>query len=46
VWWWKVVLGSGIVLFGLRELFRDVFHPGRSGTLSEWVGYSFFRKTL
>jgi hypothetical protein len=27
-----------MVLFGLREVFRDIFHPTRSGTLSEYVG--------
>jgi hypothetical protein len=32
------ILGTLIVLFGLREVFRDIFHPTRSGTLSELVG--------
>ena len=30
--------GTLIVLFGLREVFRDIFHPTRSGTLSESIG--------
>src|SRR6195952_5478065 len=30
--------GAFLVLFGLREVFRDIFHPTRSGTLSEFVG--------
>lgn len=32
------ILGIAIVLFGLREVFRDIFHPTHSGTLSECVG--------
>jgi hypothetical protein len=32
------IIGTLIVLFGLREVFRDIFHPTRSGTLSEFVG--------
>lgn len=32
------VIGTLIVLFALREVFRDIFHPTRSGTLSEFVG--------
>jgi hypothetical protein len=32
------IVGILIVLFGLREVFRDIFHPTRSGTLSEFVG--------
>jgi hypothetical protein len=30
--------GAFLVLFGLREVFRDIFHPTRSGTLSDFVG--------
>jgi hypothetical protein len=32
------IIGTLIVLFALREVFRDIFHPTRSGTLSEFVG--------
>jgi hypothetical protein len=32
------IIGTVTVLFGLREVFRDIFHPTRSGTLSEFVG--------
>jgi hypothetical protein len=32
------IIGTLIVLFGLREVFRDIFHPTYSGTLSEFVG--------
>jgi hypothetical protein len=32
------IIGTLIVLFGLREVFRDIFHPTRSGSLSDFVG--------
>lgn len=32
--------GTLIVLLGLREVFRDIFHPTRSGSLSDFVGRS------
>jgi hypothetical protein len=32
------ILGVVVVLFGLREVFRDIFHPTRSGSLSDAVG--------
>jgi hypothetical protein len=41
--WWKVALGAAIVVFGVREMFQDLFHPARSGTLAEWIGKSLFR---
>jgi hypothetical protein len=31
------IIGTLIVLFGLREVFRDIFHPTHSGTFSEFV---------
>jgi hypothetical protein len=30
--------GVVVVLFGLREVFRDIFHPTRSGSLSDFNG--------
>ncbi len=30
--------GTLVVLFGVREVFRDIFHPTLSGSLSDWVG--------
>lgn len=30
--------GVLVVLYGLSEVFRDIFHPTQSGTLSEYVG--------
>jgi hypothetical protein len=41
--WWKVVLGAAVVLFAVREMFNDLFHPTQSGALSEWVGCRIFR---
>lgn len=43
VWWWKAILGAGIVLFTVVEMFQDLFHPTRSGALSEWIGKHLFR---
>lgn len=31
-------LGIAVVLFTLREVFRDIFHPTRSGNFSDFVG--------
>jgi hypothetical protein len=41
--WWKVVLGAAVVLFAVREMFNDLFHPTQSGALSEWIGSRIFR---
>jgi hypothetical protein len=30
--------GAFLVLFGLHQVFRDIFHPTRSGSLSDFVG--------
>lgn len=32
------ILGAALVLFTLREVFRDIFHPTRSGSLSDLIG--------
>lgn len=40
--------GIAIVLYTLREVFRDIFHPTRSGTLSDLLGRAaskMFRRT-
>jgi hypothetical protein len=42
VGWLKVVAGIAIVLFAVREMFRDLFHPTRSGALSEWIARGLF----
>ena len=41
--WLKVVVGSAIILFAVREMFNDLFHPTRSGALSEWIARLLFR---
>jgi hypothetical protein len=43
VGWWKVAAGAAIVLFAIREMFHDLFHPTRSGALSEWIASALFR---
>jgi uncharacterized membrane protein len=32
------IAGVLVVIFGLREVFRDIFHPTQSGSLSDFVG--------
>ncbi len=41
--WWKIALGAAIVLFAVREMFNDLFHPTQSGALSEWIASRLFR---
>ena len=43
--WWlgPVIGGSLIVLFTLREIYQDLFHPSQSGALSDWIGSGLFR---
>ena len=41
--WWKVAIGALVVLFALREMFQDLFHPTKSGALSESIGHNLFR---
>jgi hypothetical protein len=41
--WWKAVTGAAIVLIAIREMFQDLFHPSRSGALSDWIGHALFR---
>ena len=41
--WWKAILGGAVVLFVIREIFKDLFHPVRSGALSDWIGQRLFR---
>ena len=37
------MLGAAIVLFTVREMFNDLFHPTQSGAFSEWIGNRLFR---
>lgn len=41
--WWRVAAGAAIVLFAVREMFNDLFHPTQSGALSEWIASRIFR---
>jgi hypothetical protein len=43
VGWWKVAVGVAIVVFAVREMFDDLFHPTQSGALSEWIASRLFR---
>lgn len=36
-------MGALIVAFTLREVFRDLFHPTQTGSLSDYVGRTVFR---
>ena len=31
-------MGATLVLFTLRDVFHDIFHPTRSGSLSDFIG--------
>jgi Ion channel len=41
--WLKIVAGALVVLFAVREMFHDLFHPTRRGAISEWVASWLFR---
>jgi hypothetical protein len=41
--WLKTVVGAAIVLFAVRQMFQDLFHPTQSGALSEWLASRIFR---
>lgn len=41
--WVKAIAGAVVVLFAVRDMFQDLFHPTQSGALSEWVGNGLFR---
>ena len=37
---WRIIsqiVGILLVIFTLRDVFRDLFHPTRSGSLSDWI---------
>jgi hypothetical protein len=40
------VSGVLVVLFGLREVFRDIFHPTRSGSLRDLKSETFVQLRL
>ncbi len=39
---WPVIPGAIVVVFALRNMFQDLFHPAESGSLSGWVGKCVF----
>jgi hypothetical protein len=41
--WLKAVAGVAVVLFTIRQMFQDLFHPAQSGALSEWISGGLFR---
>lgn len=41
--YWLVTLGGSIVVLTLREVYRDLFHPTASGSLSDFVARSTFK---
>jgi hypothetical protein len=43
VGWWKIALGVAVILFTVREMFNDLFHPTQSGAFSEWIASGIFR---
>jgi hypothetical protein len=40
--WWAAALGSFIVVLTLREVYRDLFHPTATGSLSDFVAKATF----
>lgn len=40
---WTVVPGILIIAFAFTEIFLDLFHPTRTGSLSDWIGRTLFR---
>jgi Ion channel len=43
VWALKAAGGVLILAFAFREIFQDLFHPTRTGSLSDFVGRTLFR---
>lgn len=39
----KSAVGIVVVLFAFREMFEDLFHPSKSGAISDWLGRAIFR---
>src|SRR6187402_625042 len=40
--YWPVLVGILVLLFTLREIFQDLFHPSESGSLSEFIARGLF----
>jgi hypothetical protein len=41
--WVSIVSGSVMVLLALKDLFSTLFHPGNSGTVSDWIALGLWR---
>jgi hypothetical protein len=41
--WWAIVVGAAVVLFTLRQVFQDLFHPSETGSISEFIARHTFR---
>jgi hypothetical protein len=41
-WLW-IVSGTVLLLLALKDLFRTLFHPGSSGTISDWLSLGLWR---
>ena len=41
--WVSIVAGAILIVAALRDLFSTLFHPGTSGTISDWIALSFWR---
>lgn len=41
--WLSIVCGAILVLVALKDLFRTLFHPGSSGTVSDWIALALWR---
>jgi hypothetical protein len=41
--WWTSIVGIVIICWTLREIFRDLFQPSETGTLSSFVSRQMFR---
>jgi len=41
--WWPVALGVFVLVFAVREIFRDLFQPSGSGALSAYFGRWIFQ---
>lgn len=40
--YWLIILGAAIVVLTLREVYRDLFHPTATGSLSDFIAKSTF----
>ena len=41
--WVSIVAGAVLIAAALRDLFSTLFHPGTSGTISDWIALSLWR---